>query len=76
MKKRTIAHNVTIIPDDVQVETAIKRSQAAVKEAVDSLNEIRELSELLNIARNEMTDLLGRALNQIPQPPQAMGRSR
>jgi DNA-binding MarR family transcriptional regulator len=62
------------VPTEAQVKAAVARSLTATKEAIDSLSELRDLAEQLNIARNEMTDQLGRLVNQIPAPPQAMGQ--
>jgi hypothetical protein len=61
------------VPTEAQVKAAIARSIVATKEAIDSLTEIRDLSEQLNIARNEMTNQLGILVNQIPSPSQAAG---
>lgn len=61
------------VPTEAQVKAAIRRSVTATKEAVDSLTEVRELADQLNIARNEMTDQLGRIVSQIPPSPSMGG---
>lgn len=55
------------VPTEAQVKAAIQRGNAAVSEMEGSLAELRDLSEQLNVSRNEVTDRLARLLSQPPQ---------
>lgn len=55
------------VPTEAQVKAAIKRGDAATTEMEQSLGEIRELADQLNLCRNDMSDRLARLLNQPPQ---------
>lgn len=65
------------VPTEAQVKRAIQRGNAAATEMEGSLAELRDLSEQLNVSRNEVTDRLSRLLSQPPQAaPSMIGRNR
>lgn len=54
------------VPTEAQVKAAIRRGAAAIAEIEGSLNEVRDLADQLNTARNEMTSRIAALLNGPP----------
>lgn len=74
--RRVVVRNATLIPSEAQVKAAIKRGDAAATEMESSLTELRDLSDQLNIARNETTDRLARLLSLPSGSPPNAGLGR